>query len=157
MTGKRRICTLVITHSCNLNCLYCYEHKKDSLTMPFELAKKLLEYEFKYIESCSEFDELEIDFMGGEPLLEFSLIRKISEWLWSKQWPCPYICFATTNGTLISNDNREWHRTAIPMSSHHFKCCLSLRSQRSAPYTTALSGLLLIASAFITITPITIV
>lgn len=121
MFSKRRYCTLVITHRCNLNCIYCYEHNKDLQAMTFAKAKEILLQEFSYVSSSSEYDELEIDFMGGEPLVEFSLIRQVCEWLWAEERQCPYICFATTNGTLLNEESKKWfisnkHRIKLGLS-----------------------------------------
>lgn len=101
---RRRTCTLMITRCCNLDCGYCYETYKspNSLyNMTFRTAKNLLKGEFEFVRESSEFDEIEIDFMGGEPFMNFSLIKKVVEWLEKSPPPVPYICFATTNGTLL--------------------------------------------------------
>ena len=108
----RRNCTLMITRTCNLNCKYCYEPFKsdDRMTdMSFETAQKILREEFEFVRKSDTFDEMEIDFMGGEPLMNFPLIRKIVEWLEREPPPVPYICFATTNGTLVGR-YEEWLR-----------------------------------------------
>ena len=108
----RRCCTLMITRSCNLNCRYCYEPFKSNdrkLNMSFETAQKILRGEFELVRKSDTFDEIEIDFMGGEPLMNFPLIRKIVEWLEREPPPVPYICFATTNGTLVSR-HEKWLR-----------------------------------------------
>ena len=109
---RRRSCTLMVTRACNLNCTYCYEpykcadHKTD---MTFETAKEILRKEFEFVRSSDAYDEIEIDFMGGEPLMNFPLIKQIVEWLEQEPPPVPYICFATTNGTLVDK-NEAWLR-----------------------------------------------
>jgi len=55
-----------------------------------------------------KWDEIEFDFHGGEVALAFDTLKAACEWLWSKQWPKPYICFASTNGTLIHGDIQDW-------------------------------------------------
>lgn len=104
--SKRKILQLVITERCNLDCVYCYEQNKDVKRMPVEVALSAIENEFRQ----GDFDELEIDFHGGEPLLAFKEIQEICEWTWSKKWPKPYTFFATTNGILIRGKIREWFR-----------------------------------------------
>ena len=49
------------------------------------LTKKFL-YEAKFVKDNDDFDELEIDFMGGEPFMNFSLIKEIVEWLEGINW-----------------------------------------------------------------------
>ena len=104
----RRTCTLMITYKCNLNCVYCYEKYKCDKKMTFETAKHIIEKEFEFVEHSQEYDELEIDFMGGEPFMEFNLIRNIVEWIASTKRPVPWICFATTNGTLLTPEIKCW-------------------------------------------------
>ena len=86
-SARRRTCTLLITYRCNLNCVYCYEHFKGNKKMTFEMAKSIVEKELEFVKNSSNYDELEIDFMGGEPFIEFSLIKKITEWLASEKRP----------------------------------------------------------------------
>ena len=102
---NQRTCSLVITHQCNLNCSYCYETFKSNKAMPLELAKKLVRREF---EESDGYDSLVIDFMGGEPMTQFPLIREIAEWLWSNQWPKPYVLSTSTNGTLFNAESKSW-------------------------------------------------
>lgn len=105
---NRRTCMLMVTHRCNLNCTYCYETHKDNKEMSFDMAKSILVREFEFVKESEKFDELEIDFMGGEPLMNFSLIKRIVEWLDSEPPHVPYICFASTNGTLLDDGMKNW-------------------------------------------------
>lgn len=109
---RRRSCTLMITRDCNLHCTYCYEPFKcndKTKEMTFETAQEILRGEFELVKNSADFDEIEIDFMGGEPLMNFPLIRQVVEWLEREPPPVPYICFATTNGTLVAQ-HEEWLR-----------------------------------------------
>lgn len=108
ITPRRRTCTLLITYRCNLNCVYCYEHFKGNKKMTFEMAKSIVKKELDFVKNSPDYDELEIDFMGGEPFMEFSLIKKITEWLASEERPVPWICFASTNGTLLTPEIKYW-------------------------------------------------
>lgn len=74
--------------------------------MNIETAKLIIS---KYLNS-NEFEEIEIDFFGGEPFIEFKKIRAICEWTWSKKWKNRYIFFATTNGILVQGEIKEWLR-----------------------------------------------
>jgi len=107
---RRRTCMLMVTHACNLNCTYCYETHKDKSMMSFDLAKSIIMKESELVQNDSRFDELEIDFMGGEPLMNFDLIKKIIEWLEADPIPVPFICFAITNGTLLDEERKAWFK-----------------------------------------------
>jgi len=108
---RRRSCTLIITHQCNLNCVYCYEHYKSDKTMSMELAKSIIEKEFDFVAKSDSFDEIIFDFLGGEPLLRFDFLVELAEWIWSKPRPVPYLLFATTNGTLLDATMKSWFKT----------------------------------------------
>lgn len=113
---RRRTCMLMVTHRCNLNCTYCYETHKDDREMSFDMAKTILLREFDFVKASDRFDEIEIDFMGGEPLMNFDLIRRVVEWLEEEPPPVPYICFGSTNGTLLDDDKKQWferHRSSV--------------------------------------------
>lgn len=126
---RRRTCMLMVTHQCNLNCVYCYERFKDAAEMDFETAKRAILTEAQYVKDHRDnFDEMEIDFMGGEPLMNMKLIQQVVEWLENEQpIDIPYICFATTNGTLVEKyaDWLEKHRETFCLGvsydgrSHH--------------------------------------
>lgn len=107
-TSNRRTCMLMVTHACNLNCTYCYERFKDAGMMSFETAKTCILKEVDFVRHSEKYNELEIDFMGGEPLLNFTLIQQVVEWLEETDIGIPYITFATSNGTLITEENKVW-------------------------------------------------
>ena len=68
----------------------------------------------QYIEEAVQtlddsYDEFEVQFMGGEPLLKFALIKEVSEWLWDETFPKPLAqVFAPTNGTLLNDEMKAW-------------------------------------------------
>ena len=80
--------TLVLTHQCNLRCTYCYEKHKDNKKMTFKTACDILTKEMN-IEDGSK--NVEIDLFGGEPLLEFDLIKRLVEWSRTQNWKKNYI------------------------------------------------------------------
>lgn len=104
-----RVCTLMITHQCNLNCVYCFEKHKSNKRMSFPTAKKILEEEFfHYAETAQKDTRLAIELFGGEPLTNFTLIKNIYEWVKAIQLPFNYIFQITTNGTLLTDDIKQW-------------------------------------------------
>ena len=107
LKAKRCTCSLYMTEQCNLKCIYCYEHIKRDKVLPFEVAKDAIISTFKRARE-ENVEYVEILFHGGEPFLAFDMIKKICEWLWSREWSCKYICFATTNGTLVHGEIKEW-------------------------------------------------
>ena len=70
---KIKTVTLTLTQSCNLACSYCYEYNKSGNIMSFPIAKDIIDYE---IAENPDFDGIEFDMFGGEPFLEFELIKK---------------------------------------------------------------------------------
>ena len=72
----KRICSLMVTHSCNLHCVYCFEkYKSKGLKfMSLNTAQKILNKEFEDFSNKDRLpsDRLAIEFFGGEPLLNAS-------------------------------------------------------------------------------------
>ena len=102
---------LMITHSCNLNCTYCYEAFKSNKMMSFELACSLILKECEFVKRHRrKFKGLEIDLMGGEPMTNFPLIKQLVEWAEAGNIDVPYIFFITTNGTLFDDERKRWFR-----------------------------------------------
>ena len=97
--------SLCLTHRCNLNCVYCYQ-KHDSKRMSLDTAKSVIDWIFANVPSSAE--GVEIDFIGGEPLLEFDLIKDIYEYTTQKYSFQDYVFYATTNGTLLTDPMKKW-------------------------------------------------
>lgn len=105
--GKRKTIMLLVTYKCNLHCSYCYEPKVNSFRMDADRAKCIIKEQMASLDDG--YDSVEIQFMGGEPLLEFPLIKEVSEWLWSTPMEKRLVVlFAPTNGTLISDEMKCW-------------------------------------------------
>ncbi len=104
---KSKNITLVLTHQCNLMCINCYEDHKDACTMSAEMAKEIVQRELSMDDGTTM---VEFDFFGGEPLLEFDTIREVVEDTLQKEYDKDYIFFITTNGTLLSEERKEWLR-----------------------------------------------
>lgn len=114
--------TLVITHKCNLSCVYCYEVNKDKRAMSLDTAKDVLT---RYLNN-TKYDEVAINLFGGEPFLRFQFIKELCEWVWSKTWLIEYMFYADTNGCDLTNDIKEWTST----NKERFKMLLSLDGGR---------------------------
>lgn len=72
---------LLVTYKCNLHCTYCYEPKSLNFKMSLQKTKEIISEQLSLL--GDDIDTVEIQFMGGEPLLEFPLIKEISEWIWN--------------------------------------------------------------------------
>lgn len=97
--------TLVLTEQCNLDCTYCYENHKSKRAMDFLTAKEIID---KELENEAEFEEITIDLFGGEPFIQFDLIKKIDDYLISFSHKTNIFIFMTTNGTLVHGEIKEW-------------------------------------------------
>ena len=110
--------TLTVTEKCNLKCSYCYEKNKTQHTMDINVAKKIIDKEFD-----NPYKEvINIDFFGGEPFLNFTLIKQLVEYIKNKKTDKKYTLFATTNGTLIHGEIKKW----LIENRNIFSCGLSL-------------------------------
>ena len=70
-------------------------------------AKQIIQEQMSSL--SDDYDSVEIQFMGGEPLLEFPLIKEVSEWLWSTTFSKKImVLFAPTNGTLLNSEMKAW-------------------------------------------------
>lgn len=108
---------LIITDGCNLNCVYCYEHNKQARMMNFDTAKSIIDAEFS-----KQFDFYNISFFGGEPFLNFPLIKRISEYIWNSEMSSKCKISVSTNGTMFDSEIRSW----LTQNSHRFFIGLSL-------------------------------
>ncbi len=105
--SKQKTIMLLITYKCNLRCSYCYEPKLTDFHMNAHRAKQIVSEQVNNLNES--YDSVEIQFMGGEPLLEFSLIKEVSEWLWEAPIEKKLkVLFAPTNGTLLTEEMKAW-------------------------------------------------
>ncbi len=97
-----------VTENCNLNCVYCYQHSKTKHVIKKDLIKEILS---NSILKYNNYDEIHFEFFGGEPLLCFDMIKDVAEWMWTRDTNVPYLFFATTNGTLLTEEMKKWFST----------------------------------------------
>jgi len=107
ISNKVLMITLQVTQQCNLRCEYCaysggYENRgHTNQRMTFEMAKKGIDF---LIDHSSDLKNIFVGFYGGEPLLEFNLIKNIIEYVNENAVGKTVVFTITTNATLI---NRE--------------------------------------------------
>ena len=72
---------LHVAHDCNLRCKYCFASQGDfhgaRSLMPLATGKRALEY---LIEKSGSRRQLEVDFFGGEPMMNFEVVKKLVEY-----------------------------------------------------------------------------
>ena len=102
---------LHVAHSCNLACSYCFAgqgkyHGKDAL-MSFETGKRAFDF---LIENSGTRRNLEVDFFGGEPLLNWDVVKQLVEYARSieKEKNKNFRFTLTTNGVLIDDEVIEF-------------------------------------------------
>lgn len=103
-----------VTADCTLDCSYCYLPGKNTTTrMPFEIAKKAIDYFVSNSPKIFTEQRLILDFIGGEPLIEIDLMDQVVDYfkvLTYKQkhhWFNNYRIMMTTNGTLCKSKKFE--------------------------------------------------
>ena len=106
--GIRFSPSLCVTHSCNLDCVYCYQTHDGNNRMSYETACNSIDWIFTNIPS--DMEGVEVSFIGGEPLIEFELIRKVYEYTRQKYSDESFIFYATTNGVLLNDEMKSWFR-----------------------------------------------
>lgn len=102
---------LHISHDCNLRCKYCFASTGDFGTgrklMPFEVGKAAIDF---LLEKSVGRENLEVDFFGGEPLMNFEVVKQIVEYARSKEkeFNKNFRFTITTNGMLLNDDNIDY-------------------------------------------------
>lgn len=112
---------LHIAHDCNLRCQYCFASTGDFGTgrkmMPFEIGKAAIDF---LLEQSAGRENLEVDFFGGEPMMNFEVVKEIVAYARSKEQECGknFRFTMTTNGILLTDDtidylNQEMHNIVL--------------------------------------------
>lgn len=109
-TQLKALC-LHIAHDCNMCCKYCFagegEYSGDRSLMSFEVGKRALDF---LIEQSGSRKNLEVDFFGGEPLLNFDVVKHLVAYARSieKEKGKNFRFTLTTNGVLLDDEVMEW-------------------------------------------------
>lgn len=109
-TVVKALC-LHIAHDCNLACRYCFaeegEYKGDRSLMSAEVGKKALDF---LIENSGNRVNLEVDFFGGEPLMNMDVVKEIVAYgrQLEKEHNKKFRFTMTTNGVLLDDEIMEF-------------------------------------------------
>lgn len=102
---------LNVAHDCNLRCEYCFAAKGDFGTgrelMSLETAKKAIDF---LIKNSGNRHNLEVDFFGGEPLMNFDVVKQTVDYARSieKKHNKNFRFTITTNGLLLTDDKIDY-------------------------------------------------
>ncbi len=121
--GVVKALCLHIAHTCNLNCSYCFasqgKYHGERALMSFEVGKQALDF---LVANSGKRHNLEVDFFGGEPLMNFDVVKKLVEYARSieKEHNKNFRFTLTTNGVLIDDDvidfsNREMSNVVLSL------------------------------------------
>ncbi len=121
--GVVKALCLHIAHTCNLNCSYCFasqgKYHGDRALMSFEVGKRALDF---LVENSKGRHNLEVDFFGGEPLMNFDVVKQLVAYARSieKDAGKNFRFTLTTNGMLIDDDvidfaNRECSNVVLSL------------------------------------------
>ncbi|MBQ8137374.1 MAG: thioether cross-link-forming SCIFF peptide maturase, partial [Clostridia bacterium] len=114
---------LHVAHTCNLNCSYCFasqgKYHGERALMSFEVGKQALDF---LIANSGSRRNLEVDFFGGEPLMNFDVVKRLVAYAREREKECAkhFRFTLTTNGMLIDDDvidfaNRECDNVVLSL------------------------------------------
>jgi uncharacterized protein len=109
-TVVKALC-LHIAHDCNLACKYCFaeegEYHGRRALMSFEVGKKALDF---LVANSGNRVNLEVDFFGGEPLMNWQVVKDLVEYGRSleKTHNKKFRFTLTTNGMLLNDEMMEF-------------------------------------------------
>jgi uncharacterized protein len=102
---------LNMTHDCNLRCEYCFAsqgtYNGEKAFLSFETGKKAFDY---LVKNSGNRKNLEVDFFGGEPLMNFDVIKKLVDYGRSleKEYNKHFRFTITTNGVLLDEEKMDY-------------------------------------------------
>lgn len=114
---------LHIAHTCNLNCEYCFasqgKYHGERALMSLKVGKRAIDF---LVENSGSRRNLEVDFFGGEPLMNFDVVKGIVEYARAieKEHNKNFRFTLTTNGVLVDDDvidfaNKECHNVVLSL------------------------------------------
>ena len=114
---------LHVAHTCNLNCAYCFasqgKYHGDRALMSFEVGKQALDF---LMDHSGTRRNLEVDFFGGEPLMNWDVVKRLVAYARSveQERGKNFRFTLTTNGMLIDDDvidfaNREMSNVVLSL------------------------------------------
>ncbi len=110
-SGIVKAMCLHIAHDCNLACKYCFaeegEYHGRRALMSAEVGKKALDF---LVANSGKRRNLEVDFFGGEPLMNFGVVKEIVEYgrQLEKEHDKLFRFTMTTNGVLLNDEVQEF-------------------------------------------------
>ena len=121
--GVVKALCLHVAHTCNLNCSYCFasqgKYHGERAVMSFEVGKRALDF---LVENSGSRRNLEVDFFGGEPLMNFQVVKDLVAYARSieKEKHKKFRFTLTTNGLQIDDDvidfaNRECSNVVLSL------------------------------------------
>ena len=96
---------LLITENCNLNCRYCYEHRKNKKVMSFNDAALMID---EWLANADPEAPYVLEVFGGEAFVNFPLIRQIDDYIQKNYSHLNVKYETTTNGTLVHGEIQDW-------------------------------------------------
>jgi len=120
-------CSIDLTERCNMACDYCFQWCHNRRDLTYDMGKKIINF---FLEDFIKSDEYksgdrstpEIQWWGGEPLLKFDLMKRLTNYALRKgaQLGLKHITFGgTTNGVLLTLEKLDWldvHKTFFLVS-----------------------------------------
>ena len=114
---------LHVAHTCNLNCSYCFasqgKYHGERAIMSFDVGKRALDF---LVENSGDRRNLEVDFFGGEPLMNWQVVKDLVAYARSieKDAGKNFRFTLTTNGVLLDDEvtdfcNREMHNVVLSL------------------------------------------
>lgn len=114
---------LHVAHSCNLNCSYCFasqgKYQGERALMSLEVGRKALDF---LIENSGTRKNLEVDFFGGEPLMNWEVVKELVKYgrKREKEAGKNFRFTLTTNGVLVDDEviefcNNEMHNVVLSL------------------------------------------
>lgn len=102
---------LNMTHDCNLRCEYCFAsqgtYNGEKSLLSFETGKRAFDY---LVKNSGSRRNLEVDFFGGEPLMNFETIKKLVDYGRSleEEYNKHFRFTVTTNGVLLDDEKIDY-------------------------------------------------